>query len=262
MISRRIANTEITCSAIGFGTGSLHHHLWYKDRCRLLECAFDHGISHFDTSPYYGFGLAEKDIGRCFKEKREKITLATKVGLYSPEFYPNAIAIRARKVMGRWLPRFSDPIENWDVSRANQSLELSLKRLQTSYIDFLFLHEPDFAAINHEAFLNWLDKVKQAGKIRYWGVAGIETRLHPFVKADSLLAKIVQTKDSLEDNEAQFVLKAERLMQFTYGYLNGSAAGKSVSEVMSQALRQNSTGTILISTRRVERIREIVASFI
>ena len=54
MPPRIIAGAGIAVSAFGFGTGSLHHLFADRDRARLLETAAAGGITHFDTSPYYG----------------------------------------------------------------------------------------------------------------------------------------------------------------------------------------------------------------
>jgi aryl-alcohol dehydrogenase-like predicted oxidoreductase len=50
-------------------------------RLRLLEAAFDQGITHFDTAPLYGAGLAEEVLGRFCKGRRHNVTITTKFGL-------------------------------------------------------------------------------------------------------------------------------------------------------------------------------------
>lgn len=76
-------NTSFTVSRLGFGTASLHHLLSSGDRQSLLETAFDHGFTHFDTAPLYGDGMAERELGKFLASKREKVTIGTKFGFPS-----------------------------------------------------------------------------------------------------------------------------------------------------------------------------------
>ena len=78
-------------------------------RLRLLEVAFEHGITHFDTAPLYGMGLAEEVLGRFCRGKRDAITITTKFGLL-PRRIPLPlrpllpIARLARRGLGRFKP--------------------------------------------------------------------------------------------------------------------------------------------------------------
>lgn len=56
-------------------------------RLRLLEVAFEEGITHFDTAPLYGQGLAESVLGKFARSRREALTITTKFGLV-PKNYP------------------------------------------------------------------------------------------------------------------------------------------------------------------------------
>jgi aryl-alcohol dehydrogenase-like predicted oxidoreductase len=56
-------------------------------RLRLLEVAFEEGISHFDTAPLYGQGQAEALLGSFARSRRESLTITTKFGLV-PKTYP------------------------------------------------------------------------------------------------------------------------------------------------------------------------------
>lgn len=56
-------------------------------RLRLLEVAFEEGITHFDTAPLYGQGLAESLLGKFARSRRDSLTITTKFGLV-PKSYP------------------------------------------------------------------------------------------------------------------------------------------------------------------------------
>lgn len=256
-----IPETDIRVSRIGFGTASLHHLFRTSSRLDLLRSAADAGITHFDTSPYYGYGLAEADLGRFLHGRRGAFTLATKIGLY-PWGYSNSriTGVWTRKAIGKLVPRVSLPIVRWQVGRARISLESSLRRLGTDYTDFLFLHEPDPALLITDEMLGWLQLESAAGRVRSWGVAGVSCNVAPFVVAHSPLANVVQTKDSNGGKEADFMSFNGRALQFTYGYLSAFRSGIEPCDhkgALLCALRRNQTGAILVSTRCSDRILTI-----
>ena len=83
-----LSATSLSCSArprpsrLGFGTsGLMGSAITTAGRLRLLEVALDEGITHFDTAPLYGAGLAEEMLGRFAKGKRHSVTITTKFGL-------------------------------------------------------------------------------------------------------------------------------------------------------------------------------------
>jgi aryl-alcohol dehydrogenase-like predicted oxidoreductase len=256
---RTIPGTPISVSALGFGTGSLHHLLADLDRARVLETAAGCGITHFDTSPYYGYGLGEVDLGRFLRGRRSRFTIASKVGLYS--FGPaerSGVGVWARKAIGRALPVVSAPRASFAVAEARRSLDQSLRRLQTDYLDFLFLHEPDIAAVADGEMVEWMEAERSAGKVRAFGLAGAAKRVAPFVAAGSPLAAVAQTQDSLSGREADFLIAAGRPLQFTYGYLRrlpeqGEAQAASVAAILAR----NSTGAVLVSTRKADRLEAL-----
>lgn len=224
----------------------------------LLATVLEHGITHFDTSPYYGFGLAEQDLGRFLKRHRSEITIATKVGLYPPgNSSPGMVTVLARKALGKLVPGFSRPVTNWSVSRAARSLDSSLRRLGSEWIDIVFLHEPDPTLINSDEFLSWLQQEKRKGKIRYWGLAGPPNPMENWLRLNHPLGMVLQVKDSLDTCEADVVVRNGRELQTTYGYLASSirqSVTRAPGEVLAMALKRNKTGSVLFSTRRAERI--------
>lgn len=253
----RLDDTELDVSRLCFGTGSLHHSPRRADRLRVLEAAFDAGITHFDTSPYYGFGLAEEDLGVFLQERRDRVTLASKVGLYPPfAGRPNGALVWGRKLAGRLLPSLTRARVDFSLKTARDSLERTLRRCRTDVVDVLFLHEPVTSAIESDEFLAWLEGRRRAGCLRYWGIAGEAAAVREWTVARHPLARIVQTRDSLEQRQADFVLEAGRRLQFTYGYMSGIPRAGRRPECYVEALRRNRTGAIIVSTRSPERIAE------
>lgn len=253
-----IANTGIAVSRISFGTASLHHLFNARERAALLGAAFETGVTHFDSSPYYGYGVAEASLGFFALGRRSEVTVTTKVGLYPfGSASASATAAWARKAAGRFVPRISLPQVNWTVRRAQLSLRESLRRLRTSYVDFLLLHEPESTLLDADEFLRWLQSEQRAGTVRAWGLAGTRAKVEAVLESAPELAVVVQTRDSLKANEANFLLARERPLQFTYGYLS-SAKHSDAASVLRQALARNSTGSVIVSTRRVQRVAQIV----
>jgi len=256
-----IENTDILVSRISFGTASLHHLFSAGQRQQLLETAVSVGISHFDTSPYYGYGLAESDLGVFMHGQRNHFTVTTKVGLYPFDGAAHsALGVWARKAVGKLNSRLSLPEVNWSIQRAADSLNASLKRLKTDYVDFLFLHEPDISLVNADEFLSWLETEQSKGKVRYWGLAGLPESIKPWLRVDHPLALVLQTKDDLVNRTADFVLESGRKLQFTYGYLSSTLrndSGESATDVIRNALMRNTHGSVLVSTRRADRIQQL-----
>lgn len=255
-----IDNTGISVSRLGFGTASLHHLFSARKRQELLHAAADLGITHFDTSPYYGYGLCESDLGRFLAGHRAAFTLTTKVGLYPFGGVSSyAASVWGRKAIGKLLPPISLPVVDWGIKRARESLKRSMQRLGTDYIDFVLLHEPDLQLIETDEFSRWLETEKSAGSIRAWGIAGVAERIVPFVRSNHMLAQVVQTQDSLHNQQADFMLMFGRKFQFTYGYFSSGASckGRSVATRLNDALSRNHTGCVLFSSRRIDRLHDL-----
>ncbi len=252
--------TDVRVSRLSFGTASLHHIFGNTQRQLLLGAAYDIGITHFDTSPFYGYGLAETDLGQFMKGRREDLTITTKIGLYSPgKSAQHSRDVWVRKILGKVHKPYARPVVDWSILKARDSLEASLRRLNTGYVDFLFLHEPDFALTKADEFLRWLEDEQSNGRVRYWGLAGLSVLLKPWLQSGHELASVLQTRDNLVDKNADFIPDNGRGFQFTYGYLSSCPREVSAPDVLNQALLRNKTGSIIVSTRRRERLEQFRA---
>lgn len=134
---------------------------------RVIDSALDLGINFIDTAPLYGRGESERRIGQALKGKRSDVIIASKAVMRGdPYTYDNTI----------------------------KSVEESLSRLQTDYIDLIQLHELEQTtyeqAVNET--LPAFRKLKEQGKVRAIGVnAGRLELLMPFLKED--LVDTIQT---------------------------------------------------------------------
>jgi aryl-alcohol dehydrogenase-like predicted oxidoreductase len=132
--------------------------------------------------------------------------------------------------------------------------------MRVDHVHLLLLHEPDWTSINHDDLLSWLYEARGAGKIGLWGIAGTRHNIEPFLRSKSLLGTVVQTADSLDAREADYLSDYGRPMQITYGYLRrtrDTSAVPKATDVLRAALSRNSAGTVLVSTRNQARLSEI-----
>ena len=115
-----------------------------------MHCAIERGINFFDVSPYYGRTLAEQRLGAALSGKRDKVVLATKCGRYDTNYF------------------------DFSAARITASVEESLGRLRTDYVDILHAHDIEFG--DREQIVNEtlpaMRKLKEQGKVRLIGVSG------------------------------------------------------------------------------------------
>ena len=140
---------------------------------KILQQALSMGINYFDTADLYQQGGNEELLGHAFKGKRDQVILASKVG-------------------NQWRPDGS----GWDWNPSKKyildSVEKSLRRLQTDYLDLYQLHggtidDPIDETI--EAF----EILKSQGKIRYYGISSIRPNvIREYVKRSRMISVMMQ----------------------------------------------------------------------
>lgn len=116
---------------------------------RIIDKAFDQGINFVDTADVYHAGRSEEIVGRAIANRRDSWVVATKFGFATTQG-PNEHG-QSRK---------------WIV----QSVEASLKRLGTDYIDILYFHRALVDVPLDEGVRAIADLIRQ-GKLRYFGVS-------------------------------------------------------------------------------------------
>jgi D-threo-aldose 1-dehydrogenase len=262
-----IGDTGLTTSRLGFGCASLHHHPGTRARQRLLECAFDEGVRHFDAAPYYGHMLAEHELGRFARARRASLTLATKFGIepdpllsrYPPLLYARLAAQTAvRRVLRRsWLTIVIR--RDYGVANARRSIERSLRALMSDHIDLLLVHEPALLALpDGEALVVLLDELRAAGRIRSIGLAGHARDLLQIAERYPALADVVQIDAASDGGGPAAMAEAGRDFHISFGHFRGNA--RPIDAALATAARVNPRGIILFSTRRAERIGEMAAA--
>src|SRR5271165_3840662 len=126
MQKRKLGRSNLEVSAIGFGCMGLNfaysHTLEKKDAIALLQAAVERGVTLFDTAEIYGPYTNEQLVGEALKPYRDRVVIATKFGI--------------RLQDGKQFPDSSP-------ARIRQSVESSLKRLNTDVIDLYYQHRVD-----------------------------------------------------------------------------------------------------------------------
>jgi D-threo-aldose 1-dehydrogenase len=247
----QLSNSNRSVSRFIFGTAKLFSLSSQRERRRLLELAIEHGFTHFDTAPLYGFGIAETDLGFVLK-KHQNVGISTKVGIYAPggeNQSPSKVFLR--KSVGKVLRSLSAAQVDFSLQRAKGSLDASLKRLGRDQIELYFIHEPDLELLATDEWLGWLEESKKSGKILEFGLAGEVERILPIFREEPRLASIIQTLDNLIPEHATKFDAFGRFPQITYGYFSSnkaSAPQRTYSEILTSALERNRNGAIIVST--------------
>lgn len=180
---RPLGNTGLSVSVLGYGASSLGGVFTVRHQCpphppphppphkasfdeeegiRSVHAAFAAGINFFDTSPYYGELRSEKVLGRALQGlPREKLVLSTKVGRYGPE-----------------QQHF-----DFSAARVTASVQESLQRLQTDYIDIIQCHDIEFGDLDQVVTetLPALVKLRDQGIVRHIGITGLPLGIFSYV---------------------------------------------------------------------------------
>jgi aryl-alcohol dehydrogenase-like predicted oxidoreductase len=147
----------------------------------LLAAARERGINFFDTSDMYCQGESEMLIGRAFRGRRDQVIIASKVGYCLPA-RRQWIArvkplvrplIRLLGIKREQLPSSvkGELAQNFSPAYIQSAVEASLRRLKTDYLDILQLHSPPADVVARGDWLEPLESLKRAGKVRFYGVS-------------------------------------------------------------------------------------------
>lgn len=242
------------------------------DRQTFLHTALDEGFSYFDTAPIYGEGLAERSLGRFLAGGlRQRVSLASKFGMPANRLFKQFPGLMyAHRALGSFRRRLSWPssglrVRDLSLVAAEASLTHSLHALRTDWLDVLFVHEPihdDIPAL--QVLSDWLMRQKRSGRVRFLGLAGGAAACVAVTRAIPGIFDILQVEDSLTGQEADLLLKSGLPLQITYGYLRLHNAGHANSAVdplaiFQEALQRNSCGSLLVSTRKPSRLRDLAS---
>jgi len=186
--------------AIGFGTaplGGFRTPVSEDAAAAAIEAALEVGYRYFDTAPLYGYGLAERRLGRALKGCDADVKVSTKVGrIIDPE--------APRPPGDLFAGDCGTATFDFSADGVRRSLEASFERMDCSYVDVAFIHDPD----DHprqalaEAYPA-LEQLRAEGAVGAIGVGmnrpGLPTR---FVTETDIDAVLIAGRYTLLDREA------------------------------------------------------------
>jgi len=159
MQQRELGTSGVEVSEIGFGAWVVGTD-WWGDRSReqaidMVQHALDAGVTYFDTGDVYGHGDSEELIGEALADRRDEVTVSTKVGY---DFYNNPQAGHGelpKRIDGEWI---------------REALDNSLDRLDMDYVDMLMVHNANADEVDADV-LATLDDLRDEGKVESIGWA-------------------------------------------------------------------------------------------
>ena len=172
--------------------------LTVDETANVIRNAYDLGIDFFDHATCYGDGEAEQRFGDAFPKtglKREDVILQSKCGL-----------------------RFDRQTFDWSKENILSSVDDSLRRLQTDYLDVLLLHRPDLL-YEPEEIAEAFDLLHSSGKVRHFGVSNTLPMQIEYLKR--------YVKQPLIINQLQLSLEQSQLIDQDL-YMNNKTTDMSV----------------------------------
>lgn len=169
---RKLGKTGIEVTEVGFGAWQLGNTRedgsTGQDAVRLVQEAIELGCNFFDTAPNYAGGKSEEILGKALKNMREDVVINSKFG-HSPA-----------------------GIIDFDSSLIRDSVEGSLERLQTDYLDSVLLHNPSFEILEGKTdHFEILAELKAEGKIKAYG-ASVDTSKEIFALLNNTEAEVIE----------------------------------------------------------------------
>ena len=153
MKKKTYPNTAIKASRLGFGAwplGNTAHGktMSIEDGVALVEKALKEGVTFFDTAPNYAKGRSETILGKALEGKRHRVIINTKFG------------------------HDVNDVIDFSEERIVPSIEASMERLKTDYLDSVILHNPDQSVLKGETgHFDILSRLKEDGRIKAYGVS-------------------------------------------------------------------------------------------
>ena len=153
MNQRPFGNTGMHVSEIGLGAWQLANPEWgvsdKNEALQIVQKSLEAGCNFFDTAPGYGGGRSEELLGEGLKSVRKDVVICTKFG-HTP-----------------------DGVTDFSTDAIRPSIEASMKRLQTDYLDIILMHNPPREMMDGRIASQYeeFEKLKAEGVIREYGVS-------------------------------------------------------------------------------------------
>jgi voltage-dependent potassium channel beta subunit len=174
---RKLGNSGIKVSTVSLGAWTTYGGS-VEDRkliANIIEKAIEGGVNFFDNADMYAKGKAETYLGEILKSyPRHHLVLSSKV------FWP-----------------MTDNVNDRGLSRKHvlESIDMSLERMQTDYVDLYFAHRYD-PEVPMDEIVEAFSDVVRSGKALYWGTSEWSAvqiaEAHTYAKANGLVAPVTE----------------------------------------------------------------------
>lgn len=153
---KRVEKIDWDFSVLGYGCwGASGKGSWSghtdKDQTAAIQRAIELGVNFFDVAPIYGCGHAETTLGKAIKGRRDKLFIATKVGLPWTKDYHGYNDVTAKNI--------------------KKEIDDSLTRLGVDYVDLYQVHWPTDKDVPLEETMDAMKQIQDSGKVKYIGLS-------------------------------------------------------------------------------------------
>ncbi|OAB42380.1 aldo/keto reductase [Paenibacillus glacialis] len=212
MEQRLFGQTGMKVSALGLGGAAFGMEQDFNKVDKMLNSALDTGVNVIDTAEYYV--QSEEFFGRALASRRDDFYLFTKCGYAAGFDYPD-----------------------WDPVLLEKSIDRSLKRLNTEYVDVIHLHSCSEEVLRQGDVIEVLKRANEQGKTRFIGYSGDTT--------DALWRY-----DELPTTAYPYVYW-ERLRELNYDFLENME--ESIDITLRFALSTVGVATAIVDTNNPDR---------
>lgn len=154
-MTRTLGYSDIKVSTVGVGCNAFGARIDQEQTTAVVDACFEHGVTFFDTADVYGLGDSETLLGNALKGRRDQVVIATKFGM------------DLQGLNG------DDGGHRGSASYVRTSIDASLKRLGTDYVDLYQFHTPDPSTPIEET-LGALNELVTEGKVRAIGSSNLQ----------------------------------------------------------------------------------------
>lgn len=175
-----LGNTGLQVSRLGIGLAEIGVQITHEEgseAARVLNIALDNGINFLDTAGCYG--ISEELIGNSISHRRDEYVLATKCGHVTGDYQG----------------------ESWTAQTIRDSVDRSLERMKTDYLDLVQLHSCSVDILKRGEVTEALLDAQRIGKTRFVGFSGDNESANWAI--DSGLFDTLQTTFNLVDQRAR-----------------------------------------------------------
>ena len=246
---RALGNSNLKVPVLCLGGNIFGNFCNEKETKNIIDFAFENGINFIDTANVYSDGISEIFIGNALKGRRNKFIIATKAGLRSDQ-KPENIFTREYIL---------------------KSVEESLQRLQTEYIDLYQVHNFD-QSVPFKETMQTLNELVDVGKVKYIGCSNYTlTQLRKVISLQFKHRFIsIQLPYNLIDREIELEIlplcEKEKVGVLTYHslargrltgkYQNKESLPKDSRAVISASIREKITDEVIQFSNKIKKMAE------